>query len=173
MEIDSWLSPVIAGWQAHANDAKKPKNSVRLHDGKTPYGVHPTTAAGMAAQEPYLSYEMRAQAFKALALHDTDEDTNGGVPVGTPIDIVQLVKELTVQGGSAQDFAELPSKPPFVQLLKLYDKLSNLMDGVGSKGWMRSRGDDYVKTYVLNTLDVYKRHDYVHSSMILHAECAV
>lgn len=159
---DWWLWALIEAWQRHAQQPNLPKNATRRFDGKTPYGVHPTLAACMLAQESSLPPQTRTDGFAALAFHDLLEDTKAGLPEGTPQRVIELVQWMSFPGGSQEEFEKLPTMDPVVQLLKLYDKLSNLLDGVGPKGWMASRGEAYVANYVRHTAALAERvHDFM------------
>ena len=51
---------------AHTNKAKKPENTTRMFDGKTPYYVHPIWCATMILQETSLPEYLRREGSQAL-----------------------------------------------------------------------------------------------------------
>ena len=119
---------------AHANHAKK--ENVRSWDEKTPYFVHPLWCAMTLMQEtsPKVQ-EGKEDYFFALLFHDLIEDTTVVLPDWLSSESVSLIRQMTFFGevGSTEiEKREIWSRPPIVRLLKLYDKVSNLLDGL----WM-------------------------------------
>jgi len=116
---------------AHTNHATKPSKAVRKWDGKTPYWVHPVWAATTMAHEVTLPEELRAAGCAALALHDVLEDTTVGLPAGTSDRVRLLVEAMTFES-SDEEMVKVWERGSEILLLKLFDKVSNLMDGT----WM-------------------------------------
>jgi hypothetical protein len=116
---------------AHDNRSVEPRKCFRKYDMQTPMYVHPTWCAMTLMHETSLSYEMRERGALALQLHDVLEDTTAGLPEGLSEDVVRLVEEMTFEsyGAELDSFWKISKE---AQLLKLYDKVSNLMDGA----WM-------------------------------------
>ena len=122
---------------AHKNHSKKPENAVRRWDGTTPYFMHPLWCATTMITETSLPEQIRETGSLALLYHDVLEDTTAGLLDELPEDVRRLILEMTseawaVPEGSAIEMQEIWSRSPEARLLKLYDKTSNLLDGV----WM-------------------------------------
>lgn len=118
---------------AHMKQSKEPENRFRKWDNKTPYYIHPIWCASMIMQEPSLSEEVRLKGSQALLYHDVLEDTTAKLPEWLSDDVNGLVSELTFES-SEDEWETLWNKDKRVRLLKLYDKVSNMMDSV----WMKS-----------------------------------
>ncbi len=116
---------------AHQNHALSEKKAVRLWDGESPYFMHPVWCAATLATETTLPKEIREKGMIALLYHDVPEDTTVVLPDTVPLEIMQLIDGLTFDG-FYQEVEEIWKRPPEVRLLKLYDKVSNLLDG----SWM-------------------------------------
>ena len=116
---------------SHDEQAKTDKNRIRLWDKKTPYGVHPTWCAMTLLFETSLPEEIRVNGAQALLYHDLLEDTTASLPVDCPPAVKSLVLELTF-ANSKEAMKEIWNKSDTAKLLKLYDKVSNLLDSV----WM-------------------------------------
>jgi (p)ppGpp synthase/HD superfamily hydrolase len=117
---------------AHQNFAKKPNKAYRKWDGKTPYYNHPIWCATMITTETFLDEKTREEGIQALLYHDLIEDTNMPLPNWLSDQVEELVLEMTFPEGSIQEMEEIWEKPPEIKLYKLYDKVSNLLDG----SWM-------------------------------------
>jgi hypothetical protein len=134
---------------AHKNYAKKPSKAVRKWDGKTPYYIHPLWCATTIASETALDEETKRVGIQALLYHDILEDTTKELPEGLDEKVKQAVKDMTFEGGSKQEMEEVWTKPKAVRLYKLYDKVSNLLDGI----WM---DDEKWDKYVEYTMKLYE-----------------
>lgn len=135
-------------FRAHAEQATKPSKAVRKWDGKTPYGIHPTWCAMTLLTETTLPEELRARGAQALLLHDVLEDTTAGLPQGTPDEVARLVEGMTF-ASSDEEMELIWSRSGEIKLLKLYDKVSNLLDG----SWMsKERAERYAR-YLLRLCD--------------------
>ncbi|MBI3956748.1 MAG: hypothetical protein HY340_02055 [Candidatus Kerfeldbacteria bacterium] len=135
-------------FHAHANQPTKPSKAVRKWDGTTPYGIHPTWCAMTLLTETTLPEELRERGAAALLLHDILEDTTAGLPEGTSAEVAQLVQEMTFES-SDQEMGLIWERSPEVRLLKLYDKVSNLLDGV----WMSPEKRAKYEAYLLRLCD--------------------
>jgi hypothetical protein len=129
---------------AHINLAKSSDKAVRAWDGKTPYAIHPVWCATMIQSETTLPADVRTRGTLTLLYHDVDEDTTASLPTTLPADITALIGHMTFPGGMKQEMEDLWTKPSEVLLYKLYDKVSNLMDGA----WM---SDELTTRYVAHT----------------------
>ncbi|MFH2231777.1 MAG: hypothetical protein ABII13_01205 [Patescibacteria group bacterium] len=78
--------------------------------------------------EPELPYEFRKICAQALLFHDIKEDTVDPLPSWVPEIVVDLVDKLTFLGGTAEEVEEVWKRPEEVRLMKLYDKVSSLLD---------------------------------------------
>ena len=135
-EIKAWsdniLKTIAHAHSAHSQYANTPDDMVRFHDRATPYFVHPIWCAATLLQEPSLPLALRKNGSVALLWHDTLEDTKLSLPIDTSDEIAQLVKYMTFASFD-EERADLWNHSSEVRLLKLYDKVSNLLDG----GWMK------------------------------------
>ena len=126
------LLPLINySFTAHAEKPTKPSKAVRKWDGRTPYAVHPLWCATTLLTETSLPEDLRMRGAKALLLHDVLEDTTAGLPEGLEPQVVSLVEGMTF-ASSEEEMEQVWSRSDEVKLLKLYDKISNLLDG----SWM-------------------------------------
>ncbi len=137
----------------HSFYSKKPEFVFRKWDGKTPYWAHPLWCAMTFLQETNLPFEVdRTQCFLALIFHDWIENTTSQLPLpkNAPIDLIQQMTFSSEPGSTEIEIREIWSKPPIIRLLKLYDKVSNLLDGswMSDEKWNRQ----YVP-YVLRLAD--------------------
>lgn len=141
---EALLNALSHAHSAHGKNGLSPDDAVRFHDRATPYIVHPMWCAASLLQEPSLSRELRTNGSIALLWHDTLEDTSLPLPPGTEGTIADLV-----EGMSFKSFDEeremLWGRPIEIKLLKLYDKVSNLLDGQ----WMKA---EKWNAYVSHTL---------------------
>lgn len=114
--------------QAHAHFPNTPRDAVRLWDKRTPYVIHPIWCAMTLLTETQLSEAIRYPGAIALLWHDTLEDTQLPLPTATEPLIQQLVAEMTFTGLD-DEFVRLWERGDTVKLLKLYDKVSQFLDG--------------------------------------------
>lgn len=117
---------------AHQNFARKPSKTTRKWDGMTPYYVHPLWCANTILAETQLPTDTRRIGATSLLYHDVLEDTTVPLPEWLDLKVVQVINDMTFKGGFSQEQGEVWTKGPFIRLLKLYDKVNNLMDG----SWM-------------------------------------
>lgn len=126
---------------SHALHSVKPSKAFRKADGMTPYSIHPMWCAMSLLHEQVLPYEFRWNGAQALLFHDLLEDTTAGLPGGLPSEVAQMVMDMTFESSDVE-MVEVWDKPIEIKLLKLYDKVSNLLDAT----WMTSeRFDQYAK----------------------------
>jgi hypothetical protein len=122
---------ITYAWTAHSQYPTKDSKSYRKWDGMTPYATHVVWCAMTLLTETTLTEEVRGRGAEALLLHDVLEDTTSPLPENISDGVEHLVKEMTFPSNEVE-MAEIWSKSKEVKLLKLYDKISNLLDGV----WM-------------------------------------
>jgi (p)ppGpp synthase/HD superfamily hydrolase len=145
--------------RTHAEKPKKASKALRYWDMKTPYGVHPLWCAVTLLQETHLPAGDRTNFAVALLYHDLLEDTTitpEELQLRTSERVCGLVKAMTFENGFGEEMKEIWSCHPEVRLLKLYDKVSNLLDGTWmSKGkwevycsYTRLLADDVEKNFV-------------------------
>lgn len=134
--------------EAHDQHPIKPTKATRKWDGQTPQGIHPTWCAMTILQEPTLPEELRATGALALIFHDLLEDTTVDLPTATTRRVRQLVEQMTFTG-MADEMTQIWDKPAEVWLFKLYDKVSNLLDGQ----WMAGEKAESYKSYTLELAD--------------------
>jgi len=116
----------------------------------------------MFLQESKLSGDAkkrRTECALALLFHDFKEDTTAALPKWLPRGVVGLVNSMTFSGevgSTAIEMQQIWKRRSIVRLLKLYDKVSNLMDGV----WMSDEKWDmqYVPYVLQLATDVEKNY---------------
>ncbi len=144
ISTDELTSLISGSMTAHEGKAKKPSGAVRKWDGKTPYGVHPALCAMLLLQDTAVPEFLRISGARALLFHDVKEDTTAALPLSfTPFE-VGLVDQMTFES-SDREMEEIWSRPVWIKLLKLYDKVSNLLDGVWMSTEKRAKYCAYVK----------------------------
>jgi hypothetical protein len=111
----------------HARYPTEPKRATRKHDGRTPYGVHPTLAVSAILHERALSPKERLCGALTLAFHDVLEDTTAPLPPWVPAHIVEYIAAMCFES-STHEMETVWSRTPFIRMCKLYDKWSNLYD---------------------------------------------
>jgi hypothetical protein len=132
---------------AHSGEhATKPSKAVRKWDGKTPYSVHPLWCAMTILCETRLSEQERELGCQVLAYHDILEDTT--YQLETTPEVQALVQEMTFESSDAE-MTEVWQRSKFVRLLKLFDKVSNLLDG----SWMSVAKWNKYTEYTLKLAD--------------------
>ncbi len=151
--------PAVWGWSRselycrkhRAEHFEKVKNSSQHYDLKAPAWMHSVWCATMIMHEIALltSGEIRSYSL-VLLYHDILEDTVAGLPNWiNDQKIIDLLKHMTFSGGSKQEMQEIWDKPKEVRLMKLFDKVSNLLDGA----WMNEEKATAYKEYVHRLAD--------------------
>ncbi|MEK7520250.1 MAG: hypothetical protein AAB581_03365 [Patescibacteria group bacterium] len=133
---------IDASITAHGKHSRTPSKAVRKWDGKTPYSVHPIWCAMMLLHETTLHEHVRITGFQTLLLHDVLEDTTVMLPTLVSEEVRRWVHDMTF-ASSDEEMETIWDKPPVIQLLKLYDKVSNLMDGAWMSKEKRARYTEY------------------------------
>jgi len=140
--------------EVHRDYSRKQEYSVRRWDNQTPYAVHPLWCAMTFLQETNLPASVnREECAFALLFHDVRENTAIKLPEWLPqrtIELVELMTFMSEPGSTDIEVREIWSRSVIVRLLKLYDKVSNLLDG----SWMSDEkwNSQYVP-YVLQLAD--------------------
>jgi hypothetical protein len=130
--------------QAHMDYPNRSKDTIRFWDKTTPYAVHPIWCAATLLTETKLSEDIRFKGYQALLWHDTLEDTQLSLPENTDAEVATLVHEMTFESfRDEQD--KIWACRDVVKLLKLYDKVSNLLDAV----WMKDEKWNNLVDYTL------------------------
>jgi hypothetical protein len=129
---------------AHTLHPNAPKDSVRFWDNTTPYAVHPIWCAMTLLTETRLGDEIRLKGYQALLWHDILEDTSLPLPENTDSEVARLVQEMTFESFRDEQ-AKIWACRDVVKLLKLYDKVSNLLDAV----WMKDEKWNNLVDYTL------------------------
>jgi len=141
-------------FMAHDESSKSPHGRIRKWDGMTPYGVHPTWCAMTILTETSLPEELRYSGAEALLLHDLLEDTKTPLPKSVNRRVVELVLGMTFES-SEQEMRIVWSRGNEILLLKLYDKTSNLLDGVWMTAEKRTKYSDYLLRLCREVEQVY------------------
>ena len=139
--------------RAHASQSIKPSKAVRKWDGKTPYSVHPIWCAMTILTETTLSEEIRINGAQALFFHDILEDTTAKLPDDTSAEVRALVEGMTFES-SDEEMRLIWDRSLEIKLLKLYDKLSNILDG----SWMSTEKRNRYAAYLLRLCDEVEPH---------------
>ena len=115
--------------QAHTHFPNTPRDAVRLWDNRTPYVIHPIWCAMTLLTETRLPETIRYPGALVLLWHDTLEDTQLPLPADTSPLVQQLVGEMTF-ASLDEEFIQLWARSDTTKLLKLYDKVSQFLDGI-------------------------------------------
>ena len=118
--------------QAHQDYPRKPSKAYRKWDQKTPYFMHPLWCASTISTETTLDAKIREEGILTLLYHDILEDTTRALPHWLSKEVQQSILNMTFQGGMSQEIRDIWNKEPKIRLYKLFDKVSNLLDG----SWM-------------------------------------
>lgn len=137
---------------AHDQYAKNLKNKVRFWDQKTLYSIHPIWCATTLLTETLLPEDIRKNGAQALLFHDILEDTNADLPKDVSKKVRSLVQELTFQS-SDEATEKIWERSDEAKLLKLYDKVSNLLDG----SWMTQKKIRAATAHIEKLADVVKK----------------
>lgn len=136
------LSSIQFMVDAHTHHPKTEKDAVRFWDNKTPYIIHPTWCAMTLLTETTLPEQLRFEGYQALLWHDVLEDTTiTELPDKTSKNVIRFVQHMTFSSFS-EEIKNIWLKDKEIQLFKLYDKTSNLLDGT----WMNeNKWNQYVE----------------------------
>lgn len=169
-QISDMLREAIAFTiEAHGNRPKKADNAVRFWDMKTPYAIHPIWCATTLLSETQLDFQTRYFGSKALLFHDILEDTNATLPEGTEPEVVRLVHALTYES-LGDEMEKIWNTEPRIRLLKLYDKVSSLLDAT----WMKPEKRARFETYTLALAeDVVKNYGALNVTKMAAALCHI
>jgi hypothetical protein len=150
MDMKMAINHAIA---AHIENPKSPEDAMRFWDKKTPYVIHPIWCGITLLTETKLPEEIRMPGYQALIWHDVLEDTNLPLPAGTDAEVARLVGEMTFTSFKEEQ-EMIDRKEDTVKLLKLYDKVSILLDAVWMKDEKWNNLVDYtvkLRQFVLDT----------------------
>ena len=126
---DEMAAAIQHSIRAHAHFPIAPSNAIRYWDGHTPYAIHPIWCAMTLLSETALPDETRYHGYLALLWHDTLEDTTMELPPECPPAVRRLVEEMTFDGLD-DELVRLWERSDTAKLLKLYDKVSQFLDGI-------------------------------------------
>ena len=134
--------------RAHEKFPKEPSMTVRRWDGKTPYGIHPVWCATTLLHETNLPAKLRIVGAQTLLFHDLLEDTVTILPKGISLRVKELVEGMTFTS-SNEEMKKIWERPKEIRLFKLYDKVSNILDGT----WMAPKKKRKYLTYIRRLAD--------------------
>jgi len=120
----------------------------RKWDKEVPYWIHPVWCATMILSEPMLPIILRHKGALALLYHDAKEVGRGNF---VPNSVRDLVSDMTFDSFD-DEMLLLMSKSDQIILLKLYDKVHNLLDG----HWMTKKRKDEYKLHTLRLIERVK-----------------
>lgn len=146
------INHISSAWSAHADHAKKPSMAVRRWDGRTPYGIHPLWCGLTLLHETTLPKSLREAGAVALFYHDALEDTDMVLPKLTKR-VERLVRGMTF-ASSQEEEQKVWRRSKEVRLLKLCDKVSNLLDGA----WMTPERRERYLAYTLRLAEDVERN---------------
>jgi hypothetical protein len=150
---------------AHSLNPVKSTKAARKWDKTTPYHNHPIWCATMIAHETSLEPRTREIGTIALLYHDIGEDTTIPIPGHLPNSIRTAIHHMTFVS-SAEEMQLIWTKSQEIRLFKLYDKVSNWMDGV----WMDDKKREKYRTYIHNlTSDVKGNYGSINITKIAEA----
>lgn len=155
--------------KSHRNKANNPKKRYRKWDEETPYSIHPIWCAITILTETDLDKDTRKKGVITLLYHDIEEDTEADIPSYLPEEVKSLIKRMKFPGGTQQEREELMEEPDLIRLFKLYDKVSNMLDGI----WYNEREDANFKEYIkpmVNRLIEDVRENYGELNIVKIAE---
>jgi len=132
---------------SHGSFPKKPENANRLWDGRTPYIVHPILCACLLASEQKLPLSVRAKGIRVLLFHDVLEDTTADLPKDLRKEVVQGIKDMTVEGARLE-WEDIWSLPPDIRLFKLFDKTANLLDTLNTDQEIKKKNRELVNRLI-------------------------
>ncbi len=164
---DELLSSISHTITAHSKYPKTPEDAIRYWDNTTPYAIHPIWCAMTLLTETRLPEKIRYDGYLALLWHDILEDTNLPLPENTKIDVQKLVHEMTFD--SFRDEQEkIASCSDTIKLLKLYDKVSILLDAV----WMSDEKWNHLVEYTSGLCDfALQKHGELNIVKVAKAVC--
>jgi len=146
---DEILDSIQFAVDAHIYHPKTDNDRLRFWDKKTPYIIHPAWCAMTLLTETTLSEKLRLDGYKALLWHDILEDTTvASLPKNTSSEVKHDVENMTFSSFS-DEVENVWSKDKEIQLFKLYDKTSNLLDGT----WMNDKKWDRYVQFTLQLVD--------------------
>jgi hypothetical protein len=121
------------------------EGQTRSWDNATPYAIHPIWCAMTFLSETTLPADLREIGYQVLLWHDLLEDTKlKSLPPNTPSEVKELVDEMTFKN-FAEEMQKVWERSETTRLLKLYDKVSNLLDGA----WMNDKKWNEYVSYTL------------------------
>jgi hypothetical protein len=128
--------------RAHSHFPNTPRDAIRFWDERTPYAIHPIWCAMTLLTETTLPEEIRYNGYLALLWHDILEDTTLPLPDDTPPQVRTLVEEMTFENFT-DEIERLWERSDTTKLLKLYDKVSQFLDGT----WLSDAGRERLLTH--------------------------
>lgn len=130
--------------RAHDTKPVEPRKATRKWDGHTPYGIHPIWCATSILHETRLTEDIRILGCYTLLFHDILEDTTAGLPSEMKASIKTAVRDMTF-ASTEEEMRLVWERSPFIRMLKLYDKVSNLMDGAWMTDKQRRTYENYTR----------------------------
>lgn len=152
---------------AHSKYPKAPDDAIRYWDNTTPYAIHPIWCAITLLTETGLPEKIRYDGYLALLWHDILEDTNMSLPENTRKDVQNLVQDMTFKNFN-DELERIESCSETIKLLKLYDKVSILLDAI----WMSDSKWNQLVEYTLELCDfVFRKYGELNIVKIAYAVC--
>jgi len=156
-------------FDVHSQLPITPEKAFRKFDGKTPFATHPVWCGMMILTENSLPEDKRYDGAQALLLHDIIEDTKADLPDDLSYKVKQLVLDMTFESFN-DECALIWNRSKFVRMLKLYEKVHNLLN----TDWMAKDKLKFYIGYVLRlTEDVEENWGLLNIVIFSKALCAV
>lgn len=143
-KIEEDIGIIAKAHREHSIDSR----STRKWDNQTPYSIHPIWCAMTILHETDLPKDLRYDGALALLYHDVPEDTTAKLPKNLSERVRHFVKGMHFPGGTPQERKEIWDKDDEIKLLKLYDKISNLLDGIWINPREKKPPREYLRDYV-------------------------
>jgi len=169
MDYKKFIKQIGFAAKAHQENVLPTAKALRTFPSgeKNPYFTHSLWCAMMILLDTHLPEKIRIPGAEALLLHDVLEDTSLPLPKDTSDEIKNLVSEMTYTDWQTERNT-VPTRPPIVQLLKLYDKVATLYDECAPKG-------DKLKEWIIltKTLTQNVRSEYGELNIVSLAKAMV
>lgn len=156
MDYKKFIEYIAFAAEAHQEKVLPTAKALRTFPSgeKNPYFTHSLWCAIMILLDTQLPENIRVPGAEVLLLHDILEDTSLPLPKDISDEVKNLVDEMTyTDWESERDI--VPTKPPIVQLLRLYDKVATLYDENAPRGKKLAEWLTLTKTLTENVRKEY------------------
>ena|SRR3989344_883986 len=151
---------------AHTNKTIKPDRTTRMWDKTTPYYIHPIWCTTTILHETSLPFDIRIDGSWGLLYHDILEDTTAKLPEWLSKRAKDLIHGMTFKS-SEDEWENLWKRDKEVRLLKMYDKVSNILDGVWMKPERRIQHINHLKKLLYDVQKNYGNLNIIRIAKVL------